>query len=140
MSPFSQPSSGKHSPRITLGNLVYQRERWDLDRQDLPEVHTHSPLELFVNMNRFRLKWKMPRHIFLKVPQEIKPYYVDFANPLLLELAASVLKASPRAEFTEMLPAPGDLWLKDPEGHYCSEFRMMAFRSGENPSSGASRD
>jgi hypothetical protein len=58
--------------------------------------------------------------------------YVDFESPSLRRTPARFLaparERAPGApvEFTEMLPAPEDCWLRDERGRYTSELRVVA--------------
>jgi hypothetical protein len=75
----------------------------------------------------------VPRHVFVRTPLERKPFYVDFAAPLLVENLARIVRRARKADATtpvdivEMLPGPEQLWLAGPAGrrHTC-EFRVVA--------------
>jgi hypothetical protein len=75
----------------------------------------------------------LPRFVFVKLPVEVKPFYLDFDSPVYVEIFAKMVRrmvASHRAKdevtISEMLPAPGQFWLTDADGHaYTSELRMV---------------
>jgi hypothetical protein len=76
----------------------------------------------------------MPRHVFCKVPVEVKPVYVDFESAIYVNLLAKLIRRSvaeegeaARVTVSEMLPGMGEVWLPDREGkQYTSEFRFVA--------------
>ena len=76
----------------------------------------------------------MPRHVFCKVPVEVKPVYVDFDSAIYVNLLAKLIRRSvekdregARVTVSEMLPGMQELWLEDGEGQrYTSEFRIVA--------------
>jgi hypothetical protein len=71
--------------------------------------------------------------VFYRVPVELKPTAADFRSIVLVNVLAKHIRrtqAAGHAEYTvtEMLPAPGQLWLTDREGrHYSSELRIVAY-------------
>ncbi len=113
-----------HTPRLVLGDVVVQRERWDLEPGALPAVTgARDRFELFraVVATRGRLGW--PRHVFALSPTETKPVYLDLDVPQAHEQLRALAAAGPLA-VSEMLPGPGELWLHRSEGPYTSEFRI----------------
>ncbi len=74
------------------------------------------------------------RHLFARLPDEPKPFYVDLQAPLTVaNLARGWLAAAGRpdaevvtVELSEMLPGPDELMLGDERGHYTSELRFVA--------------
>jgi len=82
----------------------------------------------------------MPRRVFVRSPLQRKPIYADLESSTLLRVLARFL--APVAEhaltapilFTEMLPGPDDCWLEDSNGHYTSEFRIVAVDTSRRPS------
>lgn len=117
-----------HQPRIVLGDLVLCRESWRIPASELPA----EPCDLD-RLSAFLLDHGLPRHLFVRTPVERKPCYVDLrARPLVANLARAI-RAAPDARvlFSEMLPGPEGLWLRDPDGrHYTAEFRMVAVDPG----------
>ncbi|MFE8944791.1 lantibiotic dehydratase [Streptomyces sp. NPDC007856] len=115
------PTEWAHLPRVTLGRLVVQRETWRIRARELDG--TSAPLaELGV-----------PRHSFVLVPGEAKPFLCDQANPVLQrQLTRSVGRALAQDEdavvtVSEMLPGFDQLWLSDRQGRrYTSELRVLA--------------
>ncbi|HEX6097753.1 MAG TPA: hypothetical protein VF432_15610, partial [Thermoanaerobaculia bacterium] len=105
---FSLSDGADVSPRRALGGLVLQRAQWRVppDRIDTLDL---------------------PERVFVRVPSEIKPIYVDFASPVSREMLARFTAGAPHVTISEMLPGPEGLWLRDAEGHtYTSELRTIA--------------
>ncbi|MDQ0958593.1 hypothetical protein QFZ66_002471 [Streptomyces sp. B4I13] len=130
-----------HAPRVALDDLVICRETWHRAARDIP-VPSRSGTDAAHNtLRRWAREQGMPRRVFVTVPSEPKPFYVDFHAPLLLEnLAQAVRRAWQGAgdtavvRITEMLPAPEGLWLTDQDGHhFTSEFRVVAVDAHEVP-------
>jgi hypothetical protein len=76
----------------------------------------------------------MPRYLFVRTPNEKKPYYVDLDSPVYTEIFAKAVRIAQEAgiedEFvivTEMLPDPEHTWFFDADGNrYTSELRIVA--------------
>lgn len=115
-----------HAPRITIDDLVVSRERWTLPTTDLAFAGMTDPFERFVAARRWQVERGLPRHCFVKLKEERKPYYVDFDSALLLEVLSATARKCSEATFTEMLPDPTQCWLVDANGRrYTSELRTM---------------
>lgn len=118
---------GGRAPRVTVDGVVLVRERWQLAAADLAFAHAPDPAERFVRARAWARSAGLPRRVFVKVPEETKPLFVDLASPILVELAARMLRGAARATVTEMLPDLDGLWLADAEGRrYTSELRLVA--------------
>jgi hypothetical protein len=116
---------GAHTPRIEIAGAVYQRERWDVPASELPRLGA-SELELFRAVHDVRRAHGLPERVFVRAPGEPKPVYVDFANPIAVELLAQLAgQVDGDLAVSEMLPGPGDLWLQGEEGAYCCELRTV---------------
>jgi hypothetical protein len=70
--------------------------------------------------------------VFVKLPQETKPIYVDFDSPVSVEIMAKMIRNTQKKQpdkeivFSEMLPTPEQAWLCDSEDNrYCCELRMV---------------
>jgi hypothetical protein len=116
-----------HTPRVTIDRLVIVREAWRFEAPELPFAHGDHGFPRFVEARRWAAKHAMPRFVFVKVPEERKPVYVDFESALCVEQLAHLFRGASSAQVTEMLPAVGQSWLTDAEGNrYVSELRMAA--------------
>lgn len=127
---FSIRARAAHQPRLLLDDVVIARETWHLPVSELPYTvdndYRHRAL-------RRRLQdLGMPRWVFARTPDQPKPYLVDQDAPLSLRNLARGLRRSAASDataaitFTEMLPAPDELWLAGPEGQpHTSELRVV---------------
>lgn len=120
---------GDWTPRIMIGDVVYQRERWKVTRDGRwRKKYAGTSFELFYDMLKLRKELKMPEYVYVKLSTEPKPFLIDFHNYFLLEMWESFMQENQVAIVTEMLPAPEHLWLQDTEGtRYCAEIRSSVF-------------
>jgi hypothetical protein len=120
---------GVHTPRIEVGGVAYQRERWQLPAEEWrPPFAELSPVDLLTRVEQVRRRHGLPRRIFVLAPSEPKPFYIDLESVLSLRLLQPLVDNNPHLVITEMLPGPEQLWLRDQDGSYCCEFRMTACR------------
>lgn len=118
-----------HTPRIEIGDTVYQRERWRLAGDQLPRYDAaDDEFTIFLKIRRMQQRHRLPRFVFYRIASEKKPLFLDFDNHLLVELFHSSLADNTEVVFSEMMPAPDGLWMRDDEGRYCIEMRGTAFR------------
>jgi hypothetical protein len=116
-----------HTPRISIDGLVVARESWRMQPDELAFAHAATPSERFLGARRLQRRYQLPRYVFVKVPQEAKPYGVDFDSSVLIEIFAHLARKSSSVTLSEMLPAPDELWLVDRSGQaYTSELRLIA--------------
>jgi hypothetical protein len=126
---------GDHTPRIVVEGVVYQRERWNLERDGLGGLPRRMEgFDDFLALWRWKSKRTMPDEVFVLWSHEAKPTLVDFRSPLSCEAFVRDAVAAEGAVVTEMLPAPQNLWLKHASGRVCSEIRMTLFRRAEGVS------
>jgi len=116
-----------HTPRVTVDGLVIARERWRFEREALAWAALETPADRFLAAQRWARAHGLPRFVFVSMPEEPKPIYLDFHAPALLEVCAQALRKASRASVTEMLPGPSELWLEGADGErHCCELRMVA--------------
>jgi hypothetical protein len=134
---FHLLAPGRHTPRVTIDNLVVQRELWGFEAAELGWVWEKSEAGRFAGARRWAREFGLPRHAFAKVSGERKPLYFDMQSPVLLEvLGRAVRHANKDAPgigmaVTEMVPDLDGTWLQDAEGRqYTSEFRFVAVDVG----------
>lgn len=121
-----------HTPRIEINDVIFQRERWDIGAEELLTIcNQEDPFLIYVEMQRLKQKFQLPRYLFFKVKSEKKPYYFDFENFFSVEMLHSLLKKNKEVSFIEMEPSPENLWLKDDNGKYCFEMRGTVFQKQE---------
>lgn len=119
---------GRHTPRIEVGELVLQRERWAYDAGGLPSLaHAAGLRELALAVADARRTEGWPRHVFAFSPTEPKPLCFDLDVPFAW-LHLRKLAELGRVVLTEMLPGPGGLWLRRAAGGHTSELRMAMVR------------
>jgi hypothetical protein len=128
------------APRVLIDDLVICRAAWQVPAAEIPLPRTRPQDFTYQAAREWAAALGMPRHVFVRAPGEVKPVYVDFAAPALLDNMARLLRPVARHDgacvtFVEMLPAPGQLWLTDPAGRsYTAEIRIVAVdASGQRP-------
>jgi hypothetical protein len=114
-------------PRISIDGVVIGRERWNPPLAPLQAaVAPKSAAERWIALRRWRAELELPRWVFVKVPEEPKPMYVDFDSPLYVELFTKIVRKASAVVVSEMLPTPEQTWLPDAAGErYTSEFRIV---------------
>lgn len=123
----------KHTPRVSIDRLVIFRESWSFSGAEITFINHEENISATLKPRRWMQMHQLPRFAFVKVPVEVKPFFVDFDSPVYVEILVKMVRrllASDRAaeniSFTEMLPDPDHLWLPDSQGHrYTSELRMV---------------
>jgi hypothetical protein len=72
----------------------------------------------------WRRREGVPRHVFVHASNDTKPYYLDFESSWFLELFERRRAESPAGvvHVTEMLPGPDEMWVRDSDGRYATEF------------------
>lgn len=105
-----------------LGPLLVQRAHWRVE--SLP---FGAPEDRLARVRDWREALGLPERIYVRVPDEGKPIYVDLASPVSIEMLIRFTRRAPFLSISEMYPAPGGLWLRDRAGEsYTSELRMIA--------------
>jgi hypothetical protein len=131
---FHLLAPASHTPRVTIDRVTVCRESWKFSPGDLSFAFEKDEAERFLAARRFARSHDLPRFVFVKVPVEVKPFYVDFDSPVYVDLLAKSVrrtkeKGRPDAlvSVTEMFPRADETWLPDAEGkHYTSELRIIA--------------
>jgi lantibiotic biosynthesis dehydratase-like protein len=124
---FSLFPEQAHVPRVAIDRLVLHRESWIFAPGDLPFAAAHSAFDRFSGARRWMHSAGLPRWVFVKIPEELKPYYIDFESPISIELLAKLVRKASRVRVSEMLPTPDQAWLTDAEGQrYLCELRASA--------------
>jgi hypothetical protein len=124
----------KHRPRITVDRLVVCRESWNFSPAELDFVHIKDDAERFVVAREWAQQQGMPRFVFVKVPVEVKPFYLDFDSPVYVSNFAKMIRRTSLRDnsadlisLSEMLPRADQTWLPDADDQrYTSEFRIVA--------------
>lgn len=125
---------GGHTPRVTFDRLVVCREAWSFGASELEFAREKDEASSFVAARRWARRHGLPRFVFVKVPVEVKPFYLDFDSPVYVGIFARMIRRtaeqnSPdaRVRISEMLPDVLQTWLSDADGQrYTSEIRVVA--------------
>jgi hypothetical protein len=133
-------------PRIVYNdNIIIQRRAWITKTDSMPiQDPQKNKCEYLIELNEWRIKHKLPENIFVtlshnyleqknltdkEVPvktelqnDDYKPQYINFLNPLLVNLFSDLLrKAKETIYIEEMLPGRDQLLQVESEG-YATEF------------------
>jgi hypothetical protein len=130
---FKLLAPAPHTPRVTIDRLVVCRETWRFAPAELFWAFGTDALEGFVGIRRWAHALEMPRHLFVRIPCEKKPYYIDLDSPVYTEMFARAVRQAHATDtqgeliaVTEMLPDPDHIWLPDADGNrYTSEMRVV---------------
>lgn len=123
--------AARHIPRISFDRLVVQRETWCFTPQEISFASLSSESERFLEARRWMHRHQLPHHVFVKVPTEKKPFYVDFDSLASIDVCARILRRMPEDQgvitVSEMLPDLHETWLIDQQHRpYTSELRFVA--------------
>jgi hypothetical protein len=131
-------------PRFTWGRTVLFRRRSIVPAEGLPHglADPSAPESVvFAALARLRRRHRLPRHVFVHTSADPKPFYADLESPIFADLvrrAASPRdrRPAPSLTFTEMLPSPEGLWVRDRKGRYASEFLVQLHGPVDRPPGG----
>ncbi|MEM8531171.1 MAG: lantibiotic dehydratase [Chloroflexota bacterium] len=131
----------RHIPRITVDKLIVHRETWICDPESMDFVYEKDETQRFIQARRWMRQMKLPRYVFVKSPVEPKPFYVDFASPVYIELLVKTVRRAQQAStanrmvISEMMPDPSQSWLTDADNQqYTCELRCVVVDSRQYPS------
>ncbi|MCA1566101.1 MAG: lantibiotic dehydratase family protein [Acidobacteria bacterium] len=131
---FKLMRSLPRTPRVTIDRLIVARETWRFAADDISFAEVKDDAERFVAARRWARSQQLPRFVFVKVPVETKPFYVDFDSPAYVNLLGKMVRrtaleggAGVSITVSEMVPGLEQVWLPDAEGErYTSELRIVA--------------
>jgi len=122
-----------HTPRVTIDKLIIAREAWHFPPPALAWAHLTEEAARFLAARRWAQQHALPTRVFVKVPVEAKPCYVDFSSPVLVNVLAKLVRrtvasaAEGMVQVTEMKPEVEEVWLADGAGaQYTAELRLVA--------------
>ena len=134
---FKMLKLARHTPRVQFDRLVVCREAWRFRSEEITFALKQDESARFIEARRWAREQQLPRFVFVKVPVELKPFFVDFDSPIFVEVFAKMIRRtidnSPSdclISITEMLPGLQHAWLPDAAGNlYTCELRMVALDS-----------
>lgn len=123
-----------HTPRVVIGSFVLSRESWSFLSADCAWASSQSEELRFLHARRWRKANGLPEQVFAKVPNEKKPFAIDFTVLASVDKLAKSIRSTTSDEavirFTELLPAETSLVAKDAKGsRFTSELRFVAVQS-----------
>jgi hypothetical protein len=125
----------RHTPRVSIDKLVVARESWRFAANEIEFAYEKDEGQRFLGARRWARDAELPRFAFYKSEVEIKPCFVDFESPILVNMFAKLIRRTADESdnldkaitISEMLPAFDELWLPDSSGNlYTSELRIIA--------------
>ncbi|MEU5783359.1 lantibiotic dehydratase [Micromonospora lupini] len=133
-----------YAPRIDLGDVTICRRTWRFAADSFGPLPRHGTEPGQDGLRTWAAAQGLPQHVFVRTPVEPKPFYVDFAAPLLVDNLARAIRRvmteqangpTGDLEIVEMLPTPDELWLRLPDGSaHTSELRLVAVDPVHAPS------
>jgi hypothetical protein len=125
---------GHDAPRLSVDDLVFRRRAWRRTAADVrAALAADSEAELFRRAQALRRALGCDARVFVSLSGEPKPVMLDFHNVFLLEALVNILERQPdgaMVKLSEMLPGPGELVARGPDGLRTSELRMGFYRTG----------
>lgn len=116
-----------HTPRVILGDLVVARETWELGPAECDFANQSDAAYRFTAARRWARARGFPRFVFVKTPDEVKPWFVDFESPIYVDILAKSIRKATAVTVSEMMPAIDETWLPDAQGRtYTCELRLAA--------------
>jgi hypothetical protein len=124
-----------HTPRVNIDRLVIARESWHFSPGSISWAFLKEESDRFLSARRWAKEMQLPSRMFVKVPVEMKPFYMDFESPVYVNIMAGMVRRTFESEdrqatvkCVEMLPEVEQVWLPDSKGNrYTSELRIVAF-------------
>jgi len=124
---FSLVRAFRESPRISIDDLVVQRQTWLLGLERSAFAFEKTRSARFAGLRRLARQLGLPRWVLAKAEGEPKPVLIDTRSPLLGDMLAKLLRRGQPVSATEMLPDLEHLWLEDADRRrYVAELRLVA--------------
>lgn len=126
-SAFSPVAPAPWTPRVSIDGVVIARTTWRLTPAELGWPELPDPAARFLAARRWARSLGMPRWVFARTAEEVKPVFVDFDSTIYVEMLAKQLRGASSASLSEMLPTVEDAWVIDSTGvRYSAELRIAA--------------
>ncbi len=132
-SAFKLVAGAGHTPRITVDRMVVARETWRTTLGESGLAQARGEREQYLAARRWRARLGLPERVFVGIPTETKPCYLDLTSPAYVSAWCAMLRAARRVAgdeveltITEMVPTPDQAWVPDAAGQrYFSELRIQ---------------
>ena len=121
--------------------MVLQRKHWIIKGSQLKILANESDFNYYYRINIWRKQKQIPDKVFITIgngkrreeglsPDDYKPQYIDFSNPVFLPLITKLFKKSDEIKMAELLPVMDDA-LKFGASKYTAEF-LVQWYNGKN--------
>ncbi|HEY6330615.1 MAG TPA: lantibiotic dehydratase [Blastocatellia bacterium] len=135
---FRVVAGNRHTPRINIDQLVVCRETWRVPVRELEFASDVNEESRFLATSRWRRELGLPQRVFVRLPVETKPFYVDFDSPIYGDLFTKGVRRSfdegGVLVVSEMLPDCEQNWLQDAEGNaFTGELRIIVLDTAQCP-------
>lgn len=132
---FKMMTNKGHTPRVSIDGLTIAREAWQFSPASISWAFLKEESERFLAARRWAEELRLPSRMFVKVPVESKPFYVDLASPAYINILTRMVRRTLESEgehgivkLVEMMPEVEQSWLPDAKGNrYTSELRFVLF-------------
>ncbi len=137
------PADIEHTPRVRVGRVVLQRERWLVPAAALPALAPSSDdFSVFQTWFRWFRRHRLPREVFVRIGRsqpgdsqrpanDLKPFFVDTENFFaLLMLQRDLDDGVATLEIEEMLPSLRHAGVEIGDQTYVVEFQLELNRKG----------
>jgi lantibiotic biosynthesis protein len=125
-------------PRVVSGRVILSRARWNLRDSDLAAFREPPGAGPFAAVQRLRERCRMPRYVALADGEN--ELAVDLDNVLSLEALAHEVRGRAHASLVEMVPGPGQLCARGPEGAFTHQVIVPFVRTPASPPEPAQPD
>ncbi|HKR15464.1 MAG TPA: lantibiotic dehydratase [Pyrinomonadaceae bacterium] len=137
---FKLLPSESHTPRVTIDDVTIMREAWNFGPATMSWAFAKDENERYLACRRWVEEQKLPSRVFVKVPVESKPFYIDLESPVYVNVLSRMVRRTLESEgekgvvkLTEMMPGVEQVWLPDAAGNrYTSELRVVALDLGQS--------
>jgi hypothetical protein len=118
---------GDRTPRLRVGRAIVQRAAWWCPTDELAALRPLPAPDRYRGVVGWAGRLGLPDRVFVHVPGERKPFYVDLASPHLVDVLVHAVRPG-ELRVTELLPGPEQLWLDTGEGPVACELRLAMVR------------
>jgi thiopeptide-type bacteriocin biosynthesis protein len=128
-------------PRVQVGRVVLSLAQWRIDARTGRELVRDAPSTFMSALQEWRERWEVPRYVYLS--SNDNRLILDLDNEAQAEeLRREVhkLKEDSQLLLQEPLPAPDQVWVAGPGGHFVTELVVpLVLHAGNAPTSRSAR-